>query len=57
MTRQDYMTHLGLAVAFLTILAPYLAHHGLSLGSGLYFAGLTSQLAIASAARLKGGAP
>ncbi len=52
MTKQDYLTHLGLAIVFFATLGPFLLHHGISLGSGLYVVGTASQVVIASMIRL-----
>ena len=54
MSKNDYLTHLALAAGFLGILAPYVAHSGLSFGSGLYLAGTSAQVLIASASRVFG---
>ncbi len=51
MTRGDYLTHLALAAGFLGVLAPYVAQGGWSFGSGLYLAGTSAQILIASASR------
>jgi hypothetical protein len=52
MTRQDYLTHLVLAVAFLAVLTPYLIHSGLSFHSELYLVGTSTQVLLASVFRI-----
>ena len=52
MNREDYVTHLILAAAFLGALSPFLVEEGMTLGSGLYYAGTATQITIASIGRL-----
>ena len=54
MTRHDYFTHLGLALFFFAVLAPFLLSQDYSFGMGLYFAGTIGLIAIATIARIFG---
>lgn len=51
MNREDYLTHLFLAGAFFGVLGPFLFDHGMTFGSGLYYAGTAAQVSIASMVR------
>lgn len=52
MTRHDYFTHLGLALFFFVVLAPFLLSQGDSFGLRLYFAGTFALISIATIARI-----
>jgi len=54
MTRHDYLTHIGLALFFFAVLAPFLLSQDYSFGMGLYFAGTVGLIAIATLARIFG---
>jgi hypothetical protein len=49
MARQDFATHIGLALGFGALLLPYVWNHGFSLGAGIYLGGTGLLIAVASA--------
>jgi hypothetical protein len=53
MTRQDWMTHLALAIGFLVLLGPLVAVHTFTFGSGVYLSGVAAQLIFATTGRLR----
>jgi len=54
MTRHDYFTHIGLALFFFVVLAPFLLSQGDSFGLRIYLAGTLGLIVIATVARIFG---
>ena len=52
MTRHDYFTHIGLAIFFFVVLAPFLLSQGDSFGLRIYLTGTFGLIVIATVARL-----